>query len=268
VPKEARALHGYSFSHHPFPVLDGTFDVGEAKCDYCGNTHRINYRGETEQGQQTVCPWCIQDMYPVRSDNTLFPDLDYRVEDEFDWSSVGGDTPPYFDQGRVAPLWGMHCGKFGAYLGQLEPEDLTDGLRATLTDTWDNKFNCFRDREPDAVFADHAAGKLTAHLFRCMECECVFCIFYERLTSAPAICLSQFVRGLSKRYGDSFTETWFRAETEKTGRVVITEMCGDRGCYTIEIDPKGEITHGERYDYVRRLKEKGVRIVPDTPDEE
>jgi len=266
--EEARKLRGYDFPLHPFPVLDGTFDIGEAQCDYCDNTHRVNYRGETERGPETVCPWCIQDMYPVRSGNTLFPDLDSRVEDEFDWCSVGGDTPPYFDQGRVAPLWGMHCGKFGAYLGQLEPEDLTDALRAALTETWDNKFNCFRDRGPDAVFADFAVGKLTAHLFRCVACKGVFCIFYERLTDALTMRLSEFVRGIGERCGDSFTETWFHVKKAEDGSAVITEMCGDRGYYTIEIDPTGEIVHGERYDYVRQLKKKGVRIVPDEPDEE
>ncbi|MBO4914416.1 MAG: hypothetical protein J5449_04340, partial [Oscillospiraceae bacterium] len=54
---EARKLRGFSFPLHPFPVLDGTFDICDAKCEYCGNTHRINYRGETEKGNMTVCPW-------------------------------------------------------------------------------------------------------------------------------------------------------------------------------------------------------------------
>ena len=162
----------------------------------------------------------------------------------------------------------MHCDKFGIYLGRLEPEDLTESLRRKLIDTWNNKFNRFRDRNPDEVFFNLTARNLTAHLFRCTECESVFSIFYER-SATPTMYLSQFVNKISTLYGDSFTETWFRVETKDNNCTVITEMCGNNGYSKIEIDADGEIVSGEQqYDYVRELKEKGVRIIPDEPDED
>jgi uncharacterized protein CbrC (UPF0167 family) len=274
--EEAIALHRYHFDYHPFPLLDGTFDIGKARCDYCGAEVRVYYRGPLESGRRvTVCPQCIDRLEPAQRGDSLFPGMAEACMVRP--GLVFGDTPPYLDQGGVATLWAAHCGEPSVYLGALEPEDLIPELKDELLETWDNPFNRFRADDPEETFSRFERDALTAHLFRCAKCKQELCIFYERKKSRaepetapedepPVIPFSEFYYGhVQGEFADSFLETCPKLTVGRDGSVRITELVGGRE-YTVKkvvIDPEGRILEDGGIDYVKQLKDADARIVLD-----
>ncbi len=260
IAAEAVRLHDYEFLYHPFPVLDGTFRTDGAKCDYCGNSVKIYYRGVTEKGQRkTICPACIDGMAPDREDDGLFPGLEEACRESS--GTLFGDTPPYLDHGKPGTLWASHCGEPSVYLGRLDALNFTKELQDELQETWEHRFNRFREDDPQDIFKEFLEGDMTAHLFRCARCRKLLAVFYERGDDCGYdIALSALYRKIQEVYGDSFTETWFKLTAGEDGSARITEMVGDRGYHTVIIDPDGNILTDGGFDLVREWKEDRLRV--------
>ena len=258
---EAIRLHDYEFTYHPFPVLDGTFQTGEARCDYCGSEAKIYFRGVTEKGRKkTICPRCIDDMAPDMDDGDgLFPGLEEACRAHS--GTLFGDTPPYLDHGKPGTLWAAHCGEPAVYLGRLDALDLIDELKQELLETWDHEFNRFKEDDPQDIFKEFIEGDMTAHLFRCAKCRKVLAVFYERGDDCGYdVPLSSLYRGMQTTYGDSFTETWFKLTRGEDGSARITEMVGDHGYHTVVIGPDGSILEDGGFDLVREWKDDRLRV--------
>ncbi len=178
--EEILNAHPIYFPHHPFPVLDGTFNRGEALCEYCRRPAKIYYKGKAENGRiSTVCPICLEAGEPVFHQAGLFPDMDERCLDKKNWNEVFGATPPFFHLGEPGKLWGVHCDALGIFLGRLEPEDLIPELIEALEETWDNEMNRFAGEDPGRIWGMLERGEedICAYLFRCSECQKVYVIF-------------------------------------------------------------------------------------------
>lgn len=59
----------------------------------------------------------------------------------------------------------------------------------------------------------------------------------------------------SSRGTKTNAETWFRLTRGDDGSARITEMVGDRGYHTVEIDAEGNILSDGGFDLVREWKE-------------
>ncbi|MCR5675787.1 MAG: CbrC family protein [Lachnospiraceae bacterium] len=173
--------HRYFFAFHPFPIHDGTLNIGEAVCDYCHTPVKIYYRGRTDGNEvKCACPNCLENSEPIAFGDSFFPEIDGRCITGENWSEVYGATVPYEAGGRVPAIWGVHCGSLGVYLGKLEPEDLIPDLMAELKETWDNELNIHREEDPERVLTDPVRTRTeSVHLFRCPVCVRVFCIFVD-----------------------------------------------------------------------------------------
>ncbi|MCR5094067.1 MAG: CbrC family protein [Lachnospiraceae bacterium] len=178
--------HRYYFPFHPYPVSNGTFNIGDAVCDYCHTPVRIYYKGPTDKaGVKCACPSCIENGEMIPYDESFFPEIDERCINREHWMDVYGGSPPYQSGGRVPPVWGVHCEGLGVYLGRLEIEDLIPELLEELKETWDSELNIYSDEEPDRVFADleKSTERGEVHLFRCSKCHKVFCLFIRSDTA-------------------------------------------------------------------------------------
>ncbi|MCR5094068.1 MAG: CbrC family protein [Lachnospiraceae bacterium] len=171
LAEEVLQVHDYRFPYHPFPIADGTLSIGEAKCEFCGETKHIYYvdRYEVdditnEKRSRILCPHCIEE----NKAGDLFRELgkEYRLggAGAF-WRNL-----PFFYQGRPTSFWANHCYEPAIYLGQLEPEDLNPRLHEELLSTWKWLLNVWGDMDPAEVLGWFEQGKLNAHLFKCVKC--------------------------------------------------------------------------------------------------
>ncbi len=182
VAEEAYELHSSHFALHPFPVNDGTFEVGSAVCDICGESTKLFYRGRTDRDSKeksTICPDCIKMGKHKILGLSLFPDMKEEYKELEGWEELEGSTPPFLVNGEVPDVWGAHCGALGVYLGKLYPEDLSEELVQSILETWDNEFNKYREADPEEVlkeFCSSEEGKGSVRLFRCRECGKVFSV--------------------------------------------------------------------------------------------
>ncbi len=264
IATDAIRLHDYEFTYHPFPVLDGTFQTGETRCDYCGSEVKVWYRGVTERGlRKTICPCCIDDMAPdMDGGDGLFPGLEEACREHS--GTLFGDTPPYLDHGKPGTLWAAHCGEPAVYLGRLDALDLIDDLKRELLETWDHTFNRFKEDDPQDIFKEFIEGDMTAHLFRCAKCRKALAVFYERGDDCGYdVPLSSLYRRMQTTYGDSFTETWFKLTRGEDGSARITEMVGDRGYHTVVIASDGSILEDGGFDLVREWKDDRLCVKMD-----
>ncbi|MCR5789354.1 MAG: CbrC family protein [Lachnospiraceae bacterium] len=158
VTEEAIRLHDYRFRYHPYPQMTQTFDQGEEVCACCKKTVNLFYRGRRLKEDETetiVCPSCIEDMSPLKSDFTLWP-YDTRMDKSCQvmegWGQVIGATPPFLHRGAPVAFWPYHCNELGIFLGKLEAEDVQGVLREELKETWDDE-------------------EYSAYLFKCPPCK-------------------------------------------------------------------------------------------------
>ena len=179
VTDAACKMHTYDFDYHPFPVIDQTFDIGEEKCSFCQNKTKIFFKTTCNDRKYTICPTCIE--YAVAANNGIdfYPDMDDKCLELDKSGEVFMMNPPVLRYGDPINTWGVHCGKLGVYLGQLEIEDLNEELEANLELTWDNVNNIYKDLDPKTAFEKFKNEECTCHLFRCPECQDVFYIFIE-----------------------------------------------------------------------------------------
>lgn len=197
IAEEAMGLHDYTFRLHPYPLMDGTFNIGDAECEFCGKKKGIYFKGllgdnrlcmrntlltMNDDYPQVICPECIErgreniDMFPNMAEGTL---RYYRVDPEM----VYHTTPPFFDRGKSTSFWPF-CHGSAIYLGELEPEDITGPFKERLESNWKIfPTGWWVDFEPDDLWKDVENGLINAYLFRCAQCEEVFVAFneYERV---------------------------------------------------------------------------------------
>ena len=179
VTDDACRMHRYDFDYHPFPVIDETFDIGEEKCSFCKKNTKIFYKAAANNKQYIICPHCIENAIPANNAIDLYPEMDETCIELDKTGEVFMMNPPALRYGQPINTWGIHCGRLGVYLGQLEVEDLSEEVRENLELTWDNEKNIYKDMDPKKAFEKFKNDECTCHLFRCMGCNEVFCIFIK-----------------------------------------------------------------------------------------
>ncbi|MCR5675786.1 MAG: CbrC family protein [Lachnospiraceae bacterium] len=172
LAEEALRLHDYRFHYHPFPIADGTLTIGEEPCEICGKKKGIYYidpAGTDDLGvrkkARILCPHCIQENREM-----LFWNLDGCYRSRAGDKDVYYGGLPFFDKGRDASFWGIHCNHLAIYLGKLEPEDLVP-LHDEILSTWKwDVLNPYADMDPAETLGWFDRGGLNAYLFKCKEC--------------------------------------------------------------------------------------------------
>ncbi len=177
--------HSFGFTHHPFPLLDGTLRVGKRICEFCGKSG-VYYLGEIfppapddEERPRCICTECIANGRAT----DMVPNLQKHYRVGGDPNKIFMTNPPFFDREKSTSFWGIHCFEPGIYLGELEPEDLNDELKESVIRNWEQLHGWWNDFDPEKVLEDFKEGKIKAYLFRCSECSEVFCSFsvYEKV---------------------------------------------------------------------------------------
>ena len=173
-------IHDYGFSHYKFPIICQSLETGRETCSACGKETPVYLRSTDRSGNRTmICPECIQNKMAFKCGHMVIPDYLPEVTAYDKNLDILGSNPYYYDHGKPANIWGVHCEALGLYLGQLEPEDLNEKLKEVLTTTWDNEMNIYRDLTPEEGFNKLLNDECTCHLFKCAKCGQIFCIFFE-----------------------------------------------------------------------------------------
>ena len=179
--EEGLKVNSRRFNLHRFPVNDGTFQTGERECIYCHKMVKPHYFGKTRKHNDPVaiCPECIMNSAVFNDRDTLFPGLDTECMKKGGSEWLMSSTPPYFNNGETARIWGAHCGFLGSYLGRVDPGDLNMNFKEILSQSWDNEFNIFKDRKPEEAYELVEEELYSMHLFKCLKCHRPFCIFIK-----------------------------------------------------------------------------------------
>lgn len=179
LAEEALKLHDYRFRYHPFPIADGTLNIGEETCAICRQKKGIYYIDPADRDdlgvgkkKRILCPHCIQE----KRENLFF-----NLAGHF--RSINGDREvywgglPFWNQGLDTSFWAIHCNHLAIYLGELEPEDLVP-LHDEILSTWNwHVLNPYADMDPAETLGRFDRGELKAYLFKCAKCGKKLCAF-------------------------------------------------------------------------------------------
>ncbi|PLR33282.1 hypothetical protein CYR55_16990 [Chimaeribacter californicus] len=142
-------------------------------CDCCQKESPYQYNGpvySVEEGEITLCPWCIHDGSAAEKYAASFNDIYDESLEEAIITTVCEQTPGYSswqDQG-----WAAHCKDACVYHGDASAQDVADASEPTRQ-KW------MRDYEQDAESWDHfmkgyqPGGDQGVYKFHCRHCDLI-----------------------------------------------------------------------------------------------
>ena len=167
-----------NFKYHPDPVVTGAFVASDVECKACGLARGWIYTGAvycTEDLDNLICPWCINDGTAHSRFDAEFVDPE-AVGGYGAWSSAPQSvvdeicfrTPSF--SGWQQERWFTHCNDAALFMdcaGKTELEELYPAVieAIRLESGYDEDQWAYYFEQMDADYGP------TAYLFRCLHCD-------------------------------------------------------------------------------------------------